>query len=95
VHVPSALIAAVVPDKGGSLLGDKARSTFFDNSKVRRLVPEFRARVSFAEGMARTMAWFDADASRRAVSPAATADIERVLAAWVRAWEGLPVGGPR
>src|SRR5512143_687363 len=28
VHVPSTLIAAIVPDKGGSLLGDKARSTF-------------------------------------------------------------------
>jgi len=95
VHVPSALIAAVVPDKGGSLLGDKAQSTFFDNSKVRRLVPEFEPRVSFAEGMARTIAWFDADPNRRAVSPAANDNIERILAAWGRAWEGLPEAGPR
>jgi nucleoside-diphosphate-sugar epimerase len=95
VHVPSALIAAVVPDKGGSLLGDKAQSTFFDNAKVRRLVPEFRPRVSFAEGMARTMAWFDADPARRAVNRVANDNIERVLSAWSRAWEGLPEGGPR
>jgi nucleoside-diphosphate-sugar epimerase len=95
VHVPSALIAAIVPDKGGSLLGDKAQSTFFDNAKVRRLVPDFQPRVSFAEGMARTIAWFDADPSRRAVNPVASDSIERVLAAWRRAWEGLPEGGPR
>jgi len=95
VHVPSALIAALTPDKGGSLLGDKAQSTFFDNAKVRRLVPEFRAKVAFAEGIARSVAWFDADASRRAVNPAANENIERVLAAWGRAWEGLPEGGPR
>jgi nucleoside-diphosphate-sugar epimerase len=95
VHVPSALIAALVPDKGGSLLGDKALSTWFDNAKVRSVVPEFQARVGFAEGMARTIAWFDADPSRRVVSAAATENIERVLSAWGRAWDGLPAGGPR
>jgi nucleoside-diphosphate-sugar epimerase len=95
VHVPSALVAALVPDRGAGLLGDKAQSTFFDNEKVRRLVPEFQPKVSFAEGIARSIAWFDADPARRAVSPAATDNIERVLAAWGRAWEGLPEGGPR
>jgi nucleoside-diphosphate-sugar epimerase len=95
VHVPSALIAALAPDKGGSLLGDKAQSTFFDNAKVRRLVPEFQPKVSFAEGMVRTMAWFEAEPSRRAVNAAANENIERVLAVWGRAWEGLPEGGPR
>jgi nucleoside-diphosphate-sugar epimerase len=95
VHVPSALIAALVPDRGGSLLGDKAQSTYFDNAKVRRLVPEFQPRVSFAEGIARSIAWYDADPARRVVSAAANDSIEHILAAWRRAWEGLPEGGPR
>lgn len=95
VHVPSALIAAVVPDRGAGLLGDKAHSSVFDNSKVRRLVPEFQPRVRFAEGVARSVAWFDEDASRRVVSAAANESIDRVLAAWGRAWDGLPEGGPR
>jgi nucleoside-diphosphate-sugar epimerase len=95
VHVPSALIAALVPDRGASLLGDKAHSSVFDNAKVRRLVPEFRPTVSFAAGIARSIAWFDTDAARRVVSAAANENIERVLAAWGRAWEGLPEGGPR
>lgn len=95
VHVPSALIAALVPDRGASLLGDKAHSSVFDNSKVRRLVPEFQPRVTFAEGVARSVRWFDEDPRRRVVSPAANDSIERVLAAWGRAWDGLPEGGPR
>ncbi len=95
VHVPSALIAALVPDRGASLLGDKAHSSVFDNAKVRRLVPEFRPRVVFAEGIARSIAWFDEEESRRVVSPAANDNIDRVLAAWGRAWQGLPEGGPR
>ncbi|HEX9185501.1 MAG TPA: NAD-dependent epimerase/dehydratase family protein [Vicinamibacteria bacterium] len=90
VHVPSALIAALVPDRGASLLGDKAHSSVFDTSKVRRLVPEFRPRVSFAEGVARSIAWFDAVPARRVASPVATENIEKVLDAWSRAWEGLP-----
>ena len=95
VHVPSALIAALVPDRGAGLLGDKAHSSIFDNSKVRRLVPAFQPRVRFQEGVARSVAWFDADASRRAVNASANESIERVLAAWGRAWYGLPEGIPR
>ena len=95
VHVPSALIAALVPDRGASLLGDKAHSSVFDNAKVRRLVPEFRPKVTFAEGIARSIAWVDEEESRRVVSPVANENIERVLAAWSRAWEGLPESGPR
>jgi nucleoside-diphosphate-sugar epimerase len=95
VHVPSALVAAIVPDRGASLLGDKAHSSVFDNAKLRRVVPDFAARVPFAEGIARSLAWFDALPARRATSPAANDNIERVLAAWGRAWEGLPEGGAR
>jgi hypothetical protein len=40
--VPSDLIAAFDPEQGASLLGDKAHSMVFDNSKIRRLVPDFR-----------------------------------------------------
>jgi nucleoside-diphosphate-sugar epimerase len=95
VHVPSALVAALVPDRGASLLGDKAHSSVFDNAKVRRLVPEFQPKVTFAEGIARSIAWLDEDESRRVVSPVANDNIERVLAAWGRAWQGLPETGPR
>jgi nucleoside-diphosphate-sugar epimerase len=87
VNVPSALIAALFPDRGGSLLGDKAWSVVFDNAKVRRLVPAFRPRVGFAEGMGRSIAWLDADPRHRVVSAEANQRIDRVIAAQRRAMD--------
>ena len=88
VHVPTDLIAALYPDRAGSLTGDKAWSVVFDNAKIKRFVPGFRARVSFAEGMARSVAWYDADAARRTVSASANERIDRVIAAQRRALSG-------
>jgi nucleoside-diphosphate-sugar epimerase len=85
VHVPSELIAAMYPERRGSLLGDKAWSVVFDNAKIRRFVPDYRPRVTFAEGMARSIAWFDADPARRTVNEESDRRIERVIAAQRRA----------
>ena len=42
-------------DFTGSLIGDKANSVVFDNSKLKRLVPDFRAEISAKEGIKRTV----------------------------------------
>jgi hypothetical protein len=84
--VPSDLIAALYPERGGSLLGDKAWSVVFDNAKIRRFVPDFRTRTSFAEGMAKSVAWFDADPARRSVNDKANQMIDRVVAAQKKAY---------
>ncbi len=42
-------------DLVGSLIGDKANSVVFDNSKVRSLVPGFKADISAAEGIKMTV----------------------------------------
>jgi nucleoside-diphosphate-sugar epimerase len=88
VHVPSDVIAAVVPERAGSLLGDKAWSAVFDNGKIKRFVPDYRARVSFEAGMRRSMAWYDALPSRRGVSEEQNRKIEAVIAAQRRALQG-------
>lgn len=67
VHVPSDAIASVDADFGASLLGDKANSTVFDNSKIRTIVPEWHARIPFSRGAREIVAWHDEDPSRRAV----------------------------
>ena len=51
------------PAIGAGLLGDKAHSVIFDNSKIRRLVPDFVAIIPFHEGIRRTVAQFEADPS--------------------------------
>lgn len=42
-------------DFTGSLIGDKANSVVFDNSKLKRLVPDFKAEISAKEGIRRTV----------------------------------------
>jgi nucleoside-diphosphate-sugar epimerase len=80
VHMASDDIVAALPEYAATLLGDKAHSVIFDNSKIRRLVPEFRPTIRFAHGIERTIAWFLADAARRIVSNESNAKIERLLA---------------
>lgn len=69
VHVPSDAIAAVDPGWGAALLGDKANSMVFDNTKVKRVVPDFAATTPFARGAEEIMAWYDADPARRRTNP--------------------------
>ncbi len=42
-------------DFTGSLIGDKANTVVFDNSKVKKLVPDFKATVSAEEGIKMTV----------------------------------------
>jgi nucleoside-diphosphate-sugar epimerase len=69
VHIPSDIIAAYDPEWGASLLGDKSHSMIFDNSKIRRLVPDFRAQIPFWQGARQIIAWYDADPARQVSNP--------------------------
>jgi nucleoside-diphosphate-sugar epimerase len=82
VHIPSDFIAAVEPELGPGLLGDKSHSLVFDNSKIKRFVPGFEAAVPFAEGVARSLAWFNADPSRKVVDEEWSAQLDRIVAAY-------------
>jgi nucleoside-diphosphate-sugar epimerase len=87
VHVPSDLIAKVDPDWGAGLLGDKAHSMMFDNSKVRRLVPDFACPIPFAQGIKEVLAWYRADPKRQTVDVGFNDRCEQILAKIHRAWE--------
>lgn len=51
-HISSDFLAAASDfGAGGGLLGDKAVSVVFDNSKLKRLVPDFVATVRFDQGV--------------------------------------------
>jgi nucleoside-diphosphate-sugar epimerase len=82
VHIPSDFIAQVDPATGAGLLGDKAWSAVFDNSKIKRFVPDYVATVPFHEGIRRTLSWFEADPRRMVVPPEDDTLIERILVAY-------------
>ena len=81
VHLASEDIAALLPHRAASLLGDKAHAMVFDNSKIKAVVPEFHQRILFAAGIRRSVAWFRADPRRQIVSADADAELERLLTA--------------
>jgi nucleoside-diphosphate-sugar epimerase len=82
VHIASDFIGACLPDTLGSLIGDKASSVVFDNSKLKLFVPEFCAKVPFAEGIKRTMDWFDADPRRKEIDEDANATWDNLIDAY-------------
>lgn len=84
VHVPSERIALYDPQWGASLLGDKSHSMIFDNSKIRRLVPDFQPRIPFWQGARESIAWYDADPARQKVDPVFDNILERILAGETR-----------
>jgi hypothetical protein len=59
IHIPSDLLAMYDAEMLGSLVGDKANSVVFDNSKIKRFVPDYACKVSWAEGVRQSLAWFD------------------------------------
>lgn len=51
-YVPSSFLASVCDfDFEGSLIGDKANSVVFDNTKIKNIVPDFVCTTSFAQGV--------------------------------------------
>ncbi len=60
VHATSEQIAAVHPGWGDALLGDKAHSMVFDNTKVKRLVPDFVCTTPFSAGVRDIVDYFAA-----------------------------------
>lgn len=64
IHIPSELLSGMSPENKGSLLGDKSVSVVFDNSKLKRYVPDYKATVPFSEGIRRTLEWYKSDKSR-------------------------------
>jgi len=82
VHIPSDFIAACWPDKRGTLTGDKAGSVVFDNTKIKRFVPGYCATTSFAEGVRRSLAWFNADPGRKQIDQQTNAIWDKLISGY-------------
>ncbi len=80
-HVSSDFICSLYPGYTGGLLGDKSNSLIFDNSKIRRFVPEFCATVRYRDGIRASAAWYDADPARRRIDAQANAEWDAIIAA--------------
>jgi nucleoside-diphosphate-sugar epimerase len=87
IHIASDFITACLPEFAGGLHGDKSHSAVFDNSKIKKFVPDFVATTRFRDGMARSLAWFDADPARQEIDVGASAAWDKLIASYERGLE--------
>jgi nucleoside-diphosphate-sugar epimerase len=80
VHVASDTIARELPDLGPGLVGDKAHSVVFDNTRVKTLVPGWVATIPFADGAREIVEWHLADPARQRHDAALDAGFDRLVA---------------
>ena len=82
VKVPTDFICQQAPQLTGTLKGDKAHPAVFDNSKIKRFVPEFRCRKPFRVGVRESVSWLRAHPEQQNCKPELDAMIEKVIVAW-------------
>jgi nucleoside-diphosphate-sugar epimerase len=84
VKVPTDFICQVAPQLTGTLKGDKAHPGVFDNSKIKRFVPEFRCSKPFRVGVRESVSWLREHPDQQNLRPDLDALIEKVISAWER-----------
>lgn len=82
VKVPTEVICQVVPRMTGTLKGDKAHPGVFDNSKIKRFVPDFRCLKPFQIGVRESVAWLQQHPEDQRLNPDVDAWCDAVLGAW-------------
>ena len=80
VHISSDTLAKFNPNFLGSLVGDKGTSAVFDNTKIKRFVPDFVATIPFKQGIKRTIDSFEAEPSRQIIKKETNDWIDNVIA---------------
>ncbi|MCL2070029.1 MAG: NAD-dependent epimerase/dehydratase family protein [Treponema sp.] len=94
LHVSSEFLAAAGPDYDftGGLIGDKANSVIFDNSKLKRLVPDFCAGIRFDQGIRQTISHILAHPELQTEDPEFDAFCDRLIAVQERALQEMISG---
>jgi nucleoside-diphosphate-sugar epimerase len=86
IHIPSDLMAMYDPHALGSLIGDKANSVVFDNSKIKRFVPDYSCEVDWAEGIRRSLDWFDSHPEFQTVDHEMNSLWDQIIVSYERAF---------
>jgi len=79
VHVPTDTLIRYNPQWAGPLLGDKAHSAWFDNTKVKAVVGEFTCRIGMAEQLQLAAAAYDEILADFTPDPQLHALLDRII----------------
>ena len=82
VHVSSDEMIRRRPSLEGSLIGDKANSMVFDNTKIKRLAGGWEAKIPFSQGAKEIVEYYTSDPSRGKVDEEWSSFEEELIAAF-------------
>lgn len=80
-HVATDFLIACDPELEGPLAGDKSNTVIFDNTKVKRLAPDFVCTTRFDLGVRLCVDYLNTHPEARVLDPAFDAFCDRVIAA--------------
>lgn len=78
-YATTAAIEELAPERAGQLSGDMAHSVVFDNSKIRRLVPDYNPTVALHTAAREIIDWHDAHPELQRVDPELNALFDRLV----------------
>lgn len=87
IHISSDFICKVSPEHIGGLIGEKSVSMVFDNSKIKRFVPEFKATVPFSEGIKQSITWYESNPGLCTVDDGFNRLADRIIRGWEKGIE--------
>ncbi|MEE9430398.1 MAG: SDR family oxidoreductase [Melioribacteraceae bacterium] len=79
IHIPTDFIYKVAPEIGVGLLGDKSVSVVFDNSKIKRFVPNFEAAVLYEEGIKKSLEWLEGNPNHCIIDEENNSTVDMIL----------------
>lgn len=79
LEIPSEFIAANFPSIKGVLLGDRSLDAVFDNSKIKKIVPEFECTTSLEKGISQTIEYYKKNNFLNGIDYKWDAQIDRLM----------------
>lgn len=79
IHIPSDFINQIDPEWGAGLLGDKSVSMIFDNTKIKSVVPDYAAEISFEQGVKEIAHWFNEDSGRQTIDSKMNQTMDQII----------------
>lgn len=78
-YATSSSIERAAPERAGQLSGDMAHSVVFDNTKIRRVVPDFNPTVALHHAANEIIEWHDAHSELQRIDPGLNALFDELV----------------
>lgn len=90
LHIATDTVVAMNPSNEGALIGDKCNTVLFDNTKIKRIVPEFVTTTSFSVGARECVDYIYSHPECQVPDPAFDAWCDQVVSAYEAAVATFP-----